>query len=468
MPNSQNGYLLRGGRVVDGNGGPPIENGQVVVIGERIAWVGEANGLPPEFKEEELEIVDTTGETVMPGIVDGHCHLAFGEAVSEEEVTLYTPVEYRALRAGYHARKVLRAGVTSISDPGTTFNVSVAVREAIESGLIEGPRMAAAGRQLTTYMGLTDNFPNWVGTPSGPGLPESANGVLVRTKDEMVHEVRRQIKDGVDLIKISGSGDWNAWQSINPWNPEVTSAFTLDETKVIVDEAQRLDRKVTTHARSSEAVRFGAEAGVDWVMHASYADLDSIAILLDKKIPVLPALTLLINSLEGVGDELRLSTREALQKEADAAIRYVRAAHEAGVTLIAGSEAGFSVTPYGEWHAREMDIFVHYCDFSPLEAITCGTKNAALTVPKYADDIGVLEVGKLADILVVDGDPTHDIRVLLDQGRRRMVMKGGERVDLETPIKERRVRVFERVRSYPPRVFHVDDWLSAQPEEILA
>ena len=136
----------------------------------------------------------------MPGLVDAHMHISFGEARSEEELSIHTPAAYRAIRASVDAGRVLRAGVTTACDPGGPQGIAVAVRDAVEAGLVEGPRLSAAGRQISSQQGIGDTLPSWIGPLS------SSFGVLVRSIDDIVQEIRDEVKDGVDLIKIAGSG----------------------------------------------------------------------------------------------------------------------------------------------------------------------------------------------------------------------------------------------------------------------
>ena len=135
----------------------------------------------------------------MPGLIDAHCHMTYGEATTEEEIDLYTSHELRTLIAAANAEKVLRAGVTSISQPGGSYYIGVGIREGIKRGLVHGPRMTTAGRYLTTSNGLTDWYPSSVGVPDGN------IGILTNTVDEMKTEIRKQVKNGVDLIKIADS-----------------------------------------------------------------------------------------------------------------------------------------------------------------------------------------------------------------------------------------------------------------------
>src|SRR5690554_4449681 len=229
------GYVLKG-RVIDGTLNDPMANGAVVVQGEVIAWIGEQGNLPAEYNENEYELIDLPGRTVMPGLVDGHTHISFGESRSEEENALYTPVEFRTIKALYYSKKVLQAGVTSAFDAATTYAVAQAVRDAIDTGMFPGPRFTVSGKQITNRQGLEDSF------PSNMEFPEGQAAVLVKTKSDLVEAVRLQVKDEVDAIKVSGSND-------NLITPDAlsASAFTLEELKIIADETHRLGKLCGIH-----------------------------------------------------------------------------------------------------------------------------------------------------------------------------------------------------------------------------
>jgi imidazolonepropionase-like amidohydrolase len=439
------GYLLSG-KVIDGTGAPAIDDGVVVVVGDRLDWVGERANLPERFSKMELESIDQPGLTVMPGLVDAHVHTSFGEARSEEELALYTPVAYRSMLAAWNAKKMLRAGVTSACDPASTFNIAVSLRDAIEAGIAVGPRLAAAGAQITTHQGLEDAFPSWMEFPVGQA------GVLVKSRDEIIEAVRLQVKDGVDIVKVSGSNDSAVTQG-----PVEGMAFTEDEFRILAEEVHRLGRKCTVHARTAASVRATAAAGFDWIMHASYMDSEGLDLVLDKQIPIVPTLTLLVNILDSASGDAGASSIDVFKREVDAAAENLGRAHKEGVTLICGSESGWSLVPYGEWHARELEIFVTHLGMTPLEAIHAATGAAAITVPGWADEIGTLTPGKLADVLVVDGDPLADIRILQARSRRTMVLKGGVAVDLATPIPERHEYSWERNKIYLLGRFRYDE-----------
>jgi imidazolonepropionase-like amidohydrolase len=249
---SKSGYVLKG-RVIDGTLEPPLERGAVVLEGNRIAWVGHASGLPPQYGNGAYEVIDLPDRSITPGLIDGHTHISFGESRSEEENALYTPVEFRTAKALFYAKKILQAGVTSAFDAATTYAIAQAVRDAIDSGMFPGPRFTVSGKQLTNHQGLEDSFPSNLGWPPGQ------SAVLVKTREDLIEAIRLQVKEEVDAIKVSGSND-------NLITPDALggSAFTLEEFKVIAEETHRLGKAL--HGPRALG-RLRARRGASWFRH---------------------------------------------------------------------------------------------------------------------------------------------------------------------------------------------------------
>lgn len=421
---------IAGGRLATCVDTTVIDDGTVVIDDDRIVWVGPSAECPAEHTTPEREVVDVGGATIMPGLVDAHMHISFGEPRTEEELFIYTPGPYRAIRAAVSAETVLMAGVTGACDPGGATGVAAAVRDAIDAGLIQGPRMSAAGRQITTQQGIGDTLPRWI------DIDDSSIGAIVRSRDDLLQEIRDQVKDGVDMIKLAASG---------PGTAEYGS-FRADEVALAVDEAHRLDRPIASHSRSRQAVADAAAAGMDWIMHASYMDAPTLEVVLEHDIPLVPAMTLLVNTLEAAVPDF--GGRDPIRRELDAAVSILSKAHADGATLVAGSESGFAMTPFGEWHTREIELFVSHLGMSDAEALLCMTRNAARAVPRDGADIGTLEPGKYADVLIVDGEPDRDVTILADRSKLRTIVKGGRDVAPWRPP-EATVRMpFERARRY--------------------
>ena len=183
-----NGTLdIVGGNVIDGIADRPRTDTSIRVKDGRISAMWPGRETPAEASKPADRSIDAAGKTVMPGLIDAHCHISYGEGRSAEEVDVYGGAEWAAVRAVWNCRKVLRAGVTSFCDPGSTWLVAVTARDAIASGMFPGPRIFAAGRHIVGDGGFADYFPSWL------GMPVSAEGVLCHTREEMVREVRHQV-----------------------------------------------------------------------------------------------------------------------------------------------------------------------------------------------------------------------------------------------------------------------------------
>lgn len=357
---------------------------------------------------------------VMPGLIDVHTHLAFGNAQSEEDIDIWTSDEFRALRGLFFAQHVLAAGVTGMVCPGDSGQLSISVRNAIDAGLFDGPRIAASSRVITNRQSLNDWFPSRV------GAPEYFTARLVTSRTEAIAEIRKQAKDGVNLIKIAMDGTHR-----RP-NGEIIAAFTADETREMVDEIHRLGCQVATHAYGREAVLNAARAGVDLIFHAFYMDDACIEAMLESGSTLAPTMTFPKNTVDFCQPhDPAITTGYAgyCARTLELGVPVLRRAKAAGVPFACGSDSGFAVTPYGEWHAREPALYVELLGFSPLEALRCATVNGARFLPQ-GDRLGTLEPGKHADFLVVDGSPLDDIRVLQD-ATRLQVYKAGQQMSIE-------------------------------------
>jgi imidazolonepropionase-like amidohydrolase len=434
-------FEIRGGTLIDGTGAAPLKDAVVQISADgRVSGVYSKE--TSRAKEQPTSVFDATGMSVLPGLIDAHCHISYGEARSAEEVDVYGGADWCAVRAVHNAAKVLQAGVTTICDCGSTWNTAVTARDAIASGMFPGPRIFAAGRHIVAEGGFADYFPTWL------GMPASAEGVLCSTRDEMVSEVRRQVKNRADLIKVSGDSQAQEHRL------DVGPCFSDEELALIVKTARGLGRKLTIHARYAETVLAAARTGFDWIIHASYMRPGDIGFVRDRQIPLCPTLTFTANIVEW-GREAGVDPNyiEVKKRELDALADIHTRAHRAGIPLMAGSEAGFSVTPYGEWHAREIELLAELAGLSPMEAIVAATRANARALG-WDDRVGTLEPGKLADVLVVEGDPLADLSVLGQPARIRAVFKDGKPIERPVPEQPRRRMSHERGFGVSSRILH--------------
>lgn len=419
-----NSVLIHDAQLIDGTGALPLR-ASVLVEGDKIAAVGaEADECAARLGG--VQRFNASGMTVMPGLIDGHVHSTFDNAAGHDELFYHRRPGMAALTAVPNLRRMLTSGLTGFFDADSLFDLGVDLKEAVQYGVIEGPRMAVGGYALMTS----------VGGAAGRLMPDIGTMAYARMlsgKDQIVAEVRRQIKLGVDWIKVHVTGSFAHRRAEGEF-----ITFTMEELRTICDIAHDYGIPVAGHCRSAKSVKFACEAGFDQIIHATLMDEAAVEALVKHKAMVVPALTFQANLAE-FGDAISASPmmQDLFRKEIENSAEMFHKAFKAGVPLVCGSESGFSVTPYGDWHYRELEVFVKYLGLTPLEAIKCATQYGALVL-RMKDQVGVIAPGRLADLIVVDGDPARDVTVLGQRDRLRMVMLGGRQIDLARPELERK------------------------------
>ncbi len=446
--------LIENGHVIDGTGADPW-TGAVLIRDGKVAATGAeaASGAAPDARR-----IDAAGQTVMPGLIDAHCHLAFDDAASNNEIFHQRRNALSALVASYNARKLLRAGVTGFNDPDSTFENMIDLRDAIEANIVEGPRMSCGAYALITGVGGTAG--RLIGDEGITGYYKVVSG-----RDEIVTEVRRQVKMGADWIKVHVTG-------IVPRQAHrgELCVWTLDELKLICDTAHELHTPVMGHCRGGEATRRAAVAGFDMIFHATAMNDAALQELSDRKIPVAPALTLQANMVD-FGEALGTSDalRAMFEREITDSVETMTAAYKAGVPLLCGSESGFSLVPYGHWHYREMEVFTRYFGLTPIQAIRCATAESAFAI-RMKGEVGEIRPGFAADIICVAGKVDEDLSILGDPDNIKRVMIAGVEKDLTPPPPRRRIpgwrltamgktltRDFALGADRAPEPFHVEE-----------
>ena len=414
-----NTVLLKNASIIDGTGSAAYL-GHIQIKDDRILSVSKQD---ITAENDSAESIDLEGKFIMPGLIDAHCHISFDEPKSNDELFFHRREGLAAIIAGTNALKVLQSGVTSFFDADSLYSVGVDLRDAIESGIVRGPKMAVGGNALITSAGGT----------AGRLIPDEGKrgyGAVVTSKDEIILEIRRQIKMGVDWIKIHVSG----------MVPRQTSegelqAWSLDELKLACDTAHELGIPVVGHCRGAGSVRDSLLAGMDMILHGTYMDEEGLELMIEKNIPLVPTFTFQANLID-YADKMDASKdyKDIFEKEIQDNVPMFRKAFEAGVPFLCGSETGFSVTPYGDWHYKELEVFVDKLGLTPLEAITCGTKNASQAMRR--DDLGVIAEGNIADLIVMSEDPSKDVSRLGNKDLIEKVFLNGKEVDL-TPAPKR-------------------------------
>ncbi len=404
--------LITNGQLVDGTGKAPVPNAAVIIENGRIAYAGSAAGAPAV--PPDAQRIDARGGIIMPGLVEAHFHATYFNVQKLEDLDLKYPVEYVSLLASVNCQLALECGYTAARSGGCLFNVDVWLKTALENDLISGPRLAASGREICSAGGLMDWNPEFrkIGME---GLVFIING-----QEDARKAVRALVKDGVEWVKTYPTGD-AASPDINDHH---TLCMTFEEMHAVVGTAHNHKLKVTGHCRATQGIKNALRAGYDTIEHGTFMDDEALHLLLERDVPCIPALYFEKASIER-GPEFGLSQavidghQETLDGGRESARRILRAGGRLGM----GGDYGFGWNPHGDY-ARELTFFVNDVGLTPLEVITCATKTGAEIMGR-GSELGTLEKGKLADVLIVDGDVLKNISLLEDRKRFLAVMQGG-------------------------------------------
>lgn len=400
--------LLRGGRVLtcaDGTDEVPVD-ADVLIEGDRIAAVQPGR---LAVDEGDVRVVDVAGSTVLPGLGDAHTHISWPVdfVFDHAAVAAADPAEH-ALDLAAVVRTFLESGYTTIVGAGATQPADdLITRDAIERGLIPGPRIVPSGPMIAAEDGL-----------GGDGEMMEVAGDTKALREI----VARQCDQGVKALKLFLSGD-----GVVPEFPSEDVYMDVEMVSAAAEEAERHGAFLTAHARGSASVTLAARAGVRIVHHACFLDDEAVAALEDRgdDVWVCPGLHYLWAMVSGhaepwgMGDE-RIEA-SGYRRELPAQVEGLKRLVDAGVAILAGGDFGHQWTHHGTY-AAELQRYVELVSMSPVAAIHTATRNLG---PAVGLDTGQVRAGALADLVVVDGDPTTDITVLQDPDRRRLVLKGG-------------------------------------------
>ncbi len=404
--------IISHGLLIAVTGAAAVRDGVVVAREGRIEYAGPAAGAPRV--EPDAKRIDACGGTIMPGLVEAHFHPTYFNVANLEDLDIKYPVEYVTLLAGTNAALALECGYTAARSGGSLFNIDFWLKKAIEEDLLPGPRMAASGREICGVGGLMD----W--NPDFRKLGMEGLVLLINGPDEGRRAVRKLVKDGVEWVKTYPTGDAAAPDT----NDHHTLCMTFDEMHAVVAEAHNHKLKVTGHCRANEGIKNALRAGYDTLEHGTFMDAEALDLLLARNTPVVPALQFEYASIVH-GPEFNMPQKviDGHQETLDAGAESARMILKAGGRLGMGGDYGFAWNPHGTY-AKELTFFVKHVGFSPLQTIRAATQTGAEIMGRQAN-FGTLERGKLADVLVVDGDVLADISVLEDRGRLLAVLQGG-------------------------------------------
>lgn len=401
------------GRVIDGNGGKPIQQGAVAVEKNKIAYVGPAAGLPAEYKA--APVYELPNGSILPGLIEGHVHMSWGGANSIHWIN-YTPqLEMaRALRDLGYLRE---QGYTAIRDMGSG---CVFLKACVAEGLIDVPRIFAAGRILSQIGGHGDAYQKLTLEAServyGPAF-------LVTGVDEVRRACRINARNGADFIKIMTTGGVFSQGD----KAGETCHFSRDEIRAAVEEAENMGSYVSTHAQANKGIRTALENGVRCVEHGFYLDDYCIELMLKNGCCLVPTLSIMHTSKVFNENNANVlpELREKTLRSYEAHYASLDRAHKAGVKIGMGCDfVNDQALGCTYDHANMEFERMEAAGFSPLEIITAATRtNSELILMQ--DKVGTLETGKLADIILVDGDPSKDIKLLCSANNVKLVMQNG-------------------------------------------
>jgi imidazolonepropionase-like amidohydrolase len=358
--------------------------------------------------------IDAEGGTIMPGLIESHFHPTYFNVAALEDLDIKYPVEYVTLLAAANARLALECGYTSARSGGSLFNIDVWMKKGIEHGVLPGPRLAASGREICGVGGLMD----W--NPDFRKIGMEGLVLLVNGPEEARAAVRKLVKDGVEWVKTYPTGDAAAPDV----NDHHTLCMTFDEMAAVVATAHNHGLKVTGHCRATEGIKNALRAGYDSLEHGTFMDAEALDLLLSRDVPVVPGLFFELASVQhgadiGMSQKVIDGHQETLEGGAESCRRILAAGGRLGM----GGDYGFAWNPHGDY-ARELSFFVNYVGIDPHIVLKCATRTGAEILGR-AQELGTLEAGKLADVLVVDGDPLRSITILEDRTRFIAVMQGG-------------------------------------------
>ncbi len=396
--------------------GKTLVPGEVLVQGNRILSVaGQGESLP----REGCAVVDAGGATLMPGMVNTHCHLTYNNGTSVAELTAL-PVEEHVLLSMHNAKLALDMGFTAaIGAASAKPRLDIVIRNEINKGKIPGPRLLAGSPELTVTGGLADDNQLEAKHPS--------ISIICDGPDEFRKTVRTMIREGVDLIKFNNSGDSFCFPRMAAYDNPMTEA----EVAAICDTANNIGKRIAAHAHADSSVRQCMKYGVEFIFHASFATDETIEMLerVKDKHYVSPAIAARYNTTYEAKDwGITTDVAEMIgnKRELDEGIKVMRKMRAADIKVLPFGDYGFAWLPHGT-EARDLEHFVNLFGYEPWEVLRAATAyGGEAWVGKSGEKMGRIAPGYLADILLVDGNPLLDLSLMQDRNAMLAIMKDGQ------------------------------------------
>ena len=413
--------FFRRANLIDGRNAPK-KNATVVVENDRITAVA-SNGDAPKPDANDV-VYDLAGRSLMPGMIQCHYHVAYCDIERLEDIDLKHPATMLALIAAKNAELLLRSGFTGAVSAGTLHNIDATLRCAIDEGMTPGPRLVPCGSEIITTGDSVDIHPSW-------WKLQLEGGVLICDgPDEFRKAVRNQIKQGAEIIKVGLTGGHGLAF------PADVMSMTIEEMNAAADTAHERGKRIRGHTVSKRGIMAALDARFDLIDHCDRMDDECIERLVKQGTFVTPSLYFPYMTVEqsrraGNGS---MAGIDELQRGLEYSYKMVPRANAAGVKLVVGDDFGVGGLVHGDY-AKELEAYVKGAGIPALDVIGWATRNGA-DMLGMKDDLGTIEAGKLADLLVVNGDPVKDISVLQDRANLDVIMKGGKFIECQlTPGK---------------------------------
>jgi imidazolonepropionase-like amidohydrolase len=403
--------LFRGASVWDGSGAAAYP-ADVLVEAGRIKTVARAAGA---LAADGAQVVEARGRTLMPGLVEGHAHISFGDAVNDSDLGNIPPEEHLLLTMR-NAKTLLDHGFTSAYSAATSkLRLDVVIRNEVNAGRLPGPRIRAASPEITVTGGLGDERKHH--------MYYESFGMIADGPEEIARAVRLCCREGVDNIKINISGD-----DLSPAAKGGLTVMREEEVQMAVRVARDFKKRVNCHARSAESVKRAVRCGVDVIYHCEAADEEALDMLesVKDKIFVGPAIGIIYGTLyegEPFGFQRDSELGRLMQWTIESTASVYKELRRRGVRILIGGDYGFAQSPQGD-NARDLKHFVDLLGFTPTEALQCGTKIGG-QVMGMENELGEVKEGYIADLLLVDGDPLKDLDLLVHEKNLHVIMKDG-------------------------------------------
>lgn len=401
--------LLIKGTIIDGTGKDPILKGAVLVKDNTIEWIGSEENMM--CIPEDVQVLEVDKGTILPGFIEGHVHLGIGTV---NALMMYTKsLPERVCQAVSECSTLLDAGFTSIREAGGFANY---IKSSIENGVIRGPRICASGKILTQTGGHADPYQK---IPISLAREYNPLGIIADGVDECRRAARLQFREGAEFIKICSTGG-----VLSEGDANTASQFSMEEIRAIVEETENFGSYVASHAQGIRGIKNALKCGVKSIEHSIFTDDECIELMTKHDAYVVPTFTV-VNQIYKNIDKVSESVADKIRTTYEKHYESINKIYKAGVKIGLGADllGDPTICPYGI-DGMEFELLTK-AGLTPMEAIMAGTKTNS-ELMRMQDKIGTLEKGKLADILVVKGNPLENISILSNQNNIKIVIKDGK------------------------------------------